>query len=66
MSTHHDREDDRDGLGGLYGPQDGQPEHLDEGEEVDLGQGHVAQVGVVGLVLLGDEEERHPLEQLHS
>lgn len=60
---YHDWENDG-GHSGLEDPEDSQAEDLHEGEEVDAAQGHMAQEGMVWLVLGGHQEELAALPEL--
>ena len=61
---HHG--EDNGGPGGLDDPQQGETGELDDGEEVHLPQGHVAEVDEVGLMLSGHAEQLEAVEELRE
>lgn len=63
--SHHHGEDDG-GAGSFDGPEQDEAEQLDEGEEVHLAQGHVAQVDEVRLVLGRHPEQLQAVEELRG
>ncbi len=64
--THHEREEQRDGLDGLEEPHDGHAQDLDEREDVHLLDGHVTQEDVVRLVLSRAEHDQDALHELKA
>ena len=60
----HDGEEDGGLLERLNQPESNEADQLDAGEQVHSGQRHLAEVGVVRLVLLGHEEQQEPVEKL--
>lgn len=60
----HDGEEDLNGLELLDQPQDHEAEDLYSGEEMNPLDRNLSEVRVVWLVLLGHEEEQHPVEHL--
>ena len=64
--THHDGEDDRDGLDRLDDPQHRQTCDLHRREHVHAAQGHRAQEHVVRLVLGRHEDDEDTLDELDA
>jgi len=62
---YHHGEDDS-GPGGLDDPQQGETRELDDGEEVNLPQGHVAEVDEVRLVLGWHAEQLEAVKELQE
>lgn len=60
---YHDGEDDGE-EGGFEDPEYGQADDLQEGEEMDPPERHVAQVGKVRLVLRWHQEQLDPVPEL--